>query len=136
MIERSLSAFHVLARRDPDPRQQRISSDRFAHACAEVSHGFRIVSVLRETVSALRAPDEDVPGEPVNVDTAVFRVLHDLAPEADLVVDRHVVDNRNLPELERLRHDLAVHVEVEIERFAIAPHIAERNLWVFGHFND
>ena len=136
MIERSLRAVHVLARRDPDAGQQRISSDGFAHARAEVSHGLRIVSVLRESVLALGAPDEDIPGEPVNVDTAILRVLHDLSPEADLVVDRHVFDNRNLAEIERLRHDLAVHVELQIEWFAIAPHIVERDVGIFGHFHD
>src|ERR1035438_2629919 len=55
---------------------------------------------------------------------------------ANLVVDGQVLDDGNLAELERLRHDLGVHVELQVEGFGISPHVVERDVGIFGHFDD
>src|SRR5689334_17250590 len=86
VIERTLFAVHVLAGGDADSRQQRIRSDCLANTGTKIGDRVWIVSVLRDIVFALGAPHEDIPGVPVDVDAAVLRVLHHLAPEADLVV--------------------------------------------------
>src|SRR5215471_8951011 len=80
-------AFHVFARRDPDPGQQRIGQYHLTDALTEIIDGGAIVLLRVDAVFAFGAPGEDVPSEDVGLDAAVVRVLHDVPPEPDLLVD-------------------------------------------------
>src|SRR6185312_15170819 len=111
VVEGPLPAVHVLARGDSDPRQQWIGFDRLAHARPEISNRRGIVAILAQAVLALGPPYKDIPGKPVDLDASIAGVLHDLAPEADLLVDGHLPDDLDVPQPERLRHLAAVHAE-------------------------
>ena len=83
---------HVLARRESDAGQQGIGAEHLAHARAEVVDGHadcRCAS--RDAVLAAGAVGVDVPGEDVERDVAIVRVLHHAPPESDLLPRSAVV---------------------------------------------
>ncbi|OPZ23022.1 MAG: hypothetical protein BWZ10_00084 [candidate division BRC1 bacterium ADurb.BinA364] len=83
-------------------------------------------------------PEEKrVPGEPVDIDSPIPGVLHHGAPEGDLFVDGYPADDLGAFEQPRLEHIGAAMAERFVEQFEPgAQHIVERDVGIFGHFDD
>ena len=79
--------FHIFARCDADASEARIGEHGLAHTLAEVVAGGGVIEVVGDAVLAACAVGEDVPGEPIDFDAAIMRMVHDRTPERGLFVD-------------------------------------------------
>ena len=130
-----LEIAHVLSGRDADAGEQRIGEDQLADAGAEVVDGLQVGLVGGDAVLPLGAEGEDVPGEQVHANAPVRGVLHDLAPEPDLVLDRHRPNGLEVGESLRAHHVIAaVRIGfVQADRGALD--VGERHVGILGHFH-
>ncbi len=126
---------HILARRNPDPCQKRVGLDQLADACPHVGDRRRIIHRVGNAIFAERAVGEDIPGEDIDLDSAVLRHRHDVAPEGDFLANRHLPDDLMIIEI----FCFVLHRTVRIdngrpERLHAAPDIAQRHVGIFGYF--
>ena len=82
------------------------------------------------------APGEDVPGEEIDPNAPVGGVLHDPAPELDLLVNGHALHHLVVGEHGRADHVAARKAEGVIELGAGAPDIVQRDLGKLRHLDQ
>jgi hypothetical protein len=66
-----------------------------------IAHRPRVIDGVGDAVLAVDAVREDVPGDQVEVDVPILRVLHDTPPERDLLVDRETPEHLDASEHRR-----------------------------------
>ena len=86
-----MSLRHVLAGGDAHAGEQRVGLHHLAHAGAEILFRDLVAQIVGDAVLPLGAEGEDVPGEDIDLNAAVGGLLHDPAPELDLLVDGHAL---------------------------------------------
>jgi hypothetical protein len=97
---RVVDFFHVFAGGQPHARQQWIGVAQGTHGFPEIVLGDLVGGRVRNPVAAgLRAMHKNIPRHDVTFDAAILRVLHDPAPEGDLLLDGHLLQRREFPRL-------------------------------------
>lgn len=95
-----------------------------------------VVEVGRDPVLSVGAKGEDVPSENVSADAAVGGLLHDPAPEFNLLVDGDALYHFVVGKHGRPNHVRAPKVKGIIELHARAPDVVQRDLGKLRHLHQ
>ncbi len=127
---------HALAGGDAHAGEQRVGLHRLPHAGAEILFRDLAAQVVGDAVLALGTKGEDVPGEEIDLNAAVGGVLHDPAPELDLLVHGHALHHLVVGEHFRADHVAAGEAEGVIELGAGAPDVVQGDLGKLRHLHQ
>ena len=128
---------HEFAGRNAHAGQQRVGLHGFPHAGTKVPQHLAVGVGTAQSVFAFLGEQERVPGEPVHVHAPVLGHLQYLAPEGDLLLDRHPFYHLGVPEEFRLEHVLTAVRKVLVEHRAAAPeHVRQGDIRILGNLDD
>src|SRR4030042_276746 len=123
---------HVLARRQADAGQVRITQEHSADTLAEVVDRGLVVDILRNSVFSFGSVNEDIPGDNVEVDIAVLRVTHYFPPKLDFLLDGHLLQNFNVAHNFRAVESPGRQVVILLPLNRRAFHIIQRHIGIVG----
>ncbi len=106
------------------------------HRSPQVIDGLLVGLLRGDAVFPFRAVHENIPGEPVHLDATMVRVLHHAAPEADLLIDGHLLDDLEFRHHHRTEHIIAAGGEGVVKGNGGALDVLQRDVGILGDLHD